>query len=156
LCSGRAAGRKQGNGFPMNSISLWLLRLATLSGLAMSVSLCQAQESGRVLFVDCSRAESGDGSARAPWNGLAPLNALALAAGDTVRLRRGMTCHGLLAPQGSGTQERPIRLTAYGEGPRPKIVADAHMEEALKLFNQQYWDIDSLDIAGGTTYGVFI
>jgi hypothetical protein len=41
-------------------------------------------------------------------------------------------------------------------GSRPQIVADAKAEEALRLFNQQYWEIDSLDIAGGTTYGIFI
>ena len=28
--------------------------------------------------------------------------------------------------------------------------------QALLLFNQEYWQIDSLDISGGTTYGVFV
>ncbi len=63
---------------------------------------------------------------------------------------------GALAPKGSGAEGAPIRLTAYGEGPRPKLVAPRQSEEALRLFNQQYWDIDSLDLAGGNTYGVFI
>jgi hypothetical protein len=140
----------------VNAIGLRFVRLAALLGFAMTMNVCEAQGTGRVLFVDCSRTESGDGSSQAPWNSLAPLNAFALAPGDTVRLRRGSKCHGALMPQGSGTSEMPIRLTAYGEGSRPQIVADAHMEEAFKLFNQQYWEIDSLDIAGGTTYGVFI
>jgi hypothetical protein len=61
----------------------------------------------------------------------------------------------MLAPKGSGAEGAPIRLTAYGEGPRPKVIA-RQGEEALRLFNQQYWDIDSLDISGGNTYGVFI
>jgi len=69
---------------------------------------------------------------------------------------RGTECHGILAPQGSGSAQAPIRLTAYGEGTRPRIVADAASEESLRLFNQEYWDIDSLDFSGGSTYGVFI
>ena len=49
-----------------------------------------------------------------------------------------------------------IRLTAYGEGARPKIVAGAGDRQALLLFNQEYWQIDSLDVAGGSRYGIFV
>jgi len=140
----------------MNSIGSWFARLAVALGLVMTGSVCEAQGAGRVLYVDCGRTEGGDGSLQAPWNSLAALNAFALAPGDTVRLRRGSTCHGALTPHGSGTNAAPIRLTAYGEGPRPQIIADANTEEAFRLFNQQYWEIDSLDLAGGTTYGIFI
>jgi hypothetical protein len=76
--------------------------------------------------------------------------------GDTIRLRRGTACDGPLTPKGSGAEGAPIRLTAFGEGPRPKLAAPRTSEEALRLFNQQYWDIDSLDISGGNTYGIFI
>ena len=76
--------------------------------------------------------------------------------GDTIRLRRGTKCDGPLTPRGSGAEGAPIRLTAFGEGPRPKLAAPRTSEEALRLFNQQYWDIDSLDISGGNTYGIFI
>ncbi|MGO8720909.1 MAG: right-handed parallel beta-helix repeat-containing protein [Acidobacteriaceae bacterium] len=84
------------------------------------------------------------------------MNASEFAPGDTIYLKRGTVCHGTLAPQGSGAEGAPIRLTAYGEGPRPKVMAEASAEESLRLFNQQYWDIDSLDLAGGRTYGIFI
>ena len=47
-------------------------------------------------------------------------------------------------------------MTAYGTGARPKIVAASGSEQALKLFNQEYWDIDSLDLSGANTFGVFI
>ena len=65
-------------------------------------------------------------------------------------------CAGSFAPKGSGAQDHIIRLTAYGSGARPKIVAPSAARQALLLFNQQYWQIDSLDIAGGNTYGVFV
>jgi hypothetical protein len=130
--------------------------LAALIGLMTAANLSHAQQPAHRIHVDCSRSVGGDGSLQAPLNTLAALNALSLAPGDTVLLRRGSSCPGTLMPQGSGTEAQPIRLSAYGEGARPRIVADQQAEEALKLFNQQYWDIDSLDIAGGTVYGVFI
>ena len=95
-------------------------------------------------------------SAQSPWNRLDPLNATNFAPGDTIYIKRGAVCHGRLAPGGSGTEGAPIRLTAYGEGPRPKIVAAESDQESLRLFNQQYWNIDSLDLRGGRVYGIFI
>jgi hypothetical protein len=29
-------------------------------------------------------------------------------------------------------------------------------EESFRLFNQEYWDIDSLDFSGGRIFGIFI
>lgn len=119
-----------------------------------AAGICSAQQ--RAFYVDCSRAQSGNGSINSPWNDLASISTTTLQPGDVVHLRRGTTCHGVLAPRGSGSAEQPIRLTAYGNGARPRIIAGSNVEEALHLFNQQYWNIDSLDISGGNTYGVFI
>jgi hypothetical protein len=116
--------------------------------------ICSAQQ--RALYVDCSRAQNGNGSINSPWNELASINNTTLQPGDVVHLRRGTACHGTLAPRGSGSVGQPIRLTAYGEGARPRIIGGSKPEETLHLFNQQYWDIDSLDISGGNTYGIFI
>lgn len=112
---------------------------------------------GQTYYVDCSARIPGNGSSpQTAWNSLAQVNAAVFAPGDIIRLRRGTQCGGALAPKGSGDSTASIRLTAYGEGPRPKIIAGAAPEEALRLFNQQYWDIDSLDLSGGHTYGIFI
>jgi hypothetical protein len=46
-------------------------------------------------------------------------------------------------------------VDAYGTGPMPVVNGGAN-EEALKLFNQQYWGIKNLEITGGVLYGVFI
>lgn len=124
--------------------------------------VCAAQAApapahGRTFYVNCAAAVAGDGSTpQTAWNSLAQANAAEFSPGDAIRFLRGTTCEGALAPKGSGAEGAPIRLTAYGDGPRPKIVAPKPSEEALRLFNQQYWDIDSLDISGGSTYGIFI
>jgi hypothetical protein len=129
--------------------------LAVLTLLVAGAGWCSAQ-AGRTLYVDCSRSLNGNGSMASPWNDLKAINELTLEPGDSVRLRRGTACHGSLKLHGSGSVGHPIRLTAYGEGPRPRIIAGTSAEESLRLFNQQYWQIDSLDLSGGNTYGIFI
>ncbi|MGB7190686.1 MAG: right-handed parallel beta-helix repeat-containing protein [Acidobacteriaceae bacterium] len=134
--------------------------LSCISALACGVLCAQAAPhpgSGRIFYVDCSARQAGDGaSPQSAWNSLARINATAFSPGDTIRLRRGTECQGSLELKGSGAEAAPIRLTAYGEGARPKIVAGKSAKQALLLFNQQYWDIDSLDISGGTVNGIFI
>jgi hypothetical protein len=141
-----------------------LFRSTLLSLLALLVAIpagrAQASTpspSRRHFYLDCGAAQNGDGlSPQSAWNTVAALNAASFGPGDVVALRRGTTCHGSLAPSGSGADGAPIRLTAYGEGSRPQIVSDPNAAEALRLFNQQQWEIDSLDLAGGRTNGVFI
>jgi len=112
--------------------------------------------SPHAFYIDCSAAVNGDGSINHPWNGLAAAEAHPFAAGDRVALARGTVCHGSFAPQGSGTEGKIIRLTAYGQGPRPQLIAPATARQALLLSNQEYWQIDSLNLSGGSTYGVFV
>ena len=113
-------------------------------------------EPAHAYFLDCSAATSGDGSLAHPWNALAQAEAHPFAPGDRIALKRGTVCKGAFAPQGSGNAEHIIRLSAYGAGPRPRIVAPSTARQAFLLFNQEYWQIDSLDIAGGSQYGVFV
>ena len=58
-------------------------------------------------------------------------------------------------PQGSGAVSAPIVIDAYGTGAQPEISGD-NAEATLKLFNQQYWEINNLEIAGGHLYGVYV
>ena len=107
-------------------------------------------------FVDCSQSANGDGSRPHPWNSLGAVSTQVFLPGDTIKLRRGTTCRGSLSLHGSGNPAARIRLTAYGEGPRPKIVAGNQVTQALLLKNAAYWQIDSLDISGGNTYGLLV
>lgn len=114
------------------------------------------QTNGVHWFVDCSRAALGDGSEVAPWNSLAAAEAHPFAASDRIALARGTVCRGSFSPQGSGSEGSPIRLTAYGQGPRPRIAGTAGDRQVLLLFNQEYWQIDSLDLSGASKYGIFV
>ena len=131
-----------------------VILLAVVLGSSMAHSV--AQSAGRTFYVDCTSSGNGSGTRDSPWNDLATVNAAAFAPADILEFRRGTACRGSLSPHGSGSKDAVIRITAYGEGSRPRIIAQASAEESFHLFNQQYWDIDSLDLSGGTTYGVFI
>lgn len=129
------------------------LALAIVAG----TGLCSAQAAARAFYVDCGAATSGTGTAaNSPWNTLTTVNVHGFQPGDTIALRRGSTCEGTLAPEGSGAAGEPIRLTSWGTGPRPKVIAPRSAEAVLRLFNQEYWDIDSLDLSGASTWGVYI
>ena len=115
-----------------------------------------SQAPAHAYYIDCSGAAAGDGSSEHPWNSLDGAQAHLFAAGDRIALRRGTVCRGSFAPRGTGNASSTIRLTAYGNGPRPRITATGGDRQALLLFNQQYWQIDSLDLSGSSTYGVFV
>src|ERR1700742_4583603 len=91
-------------------------------------------------YFDCSAATNGAGTQSSPWNALAKAKT-SFMPGDHLLLKRGVACNGTLAPQGSGSITAPIVIDAYGSGPVP-IINGGTAEEALTLFNQQYWEIN--------------
>jgi hypothetical protein len=130
------------------SLCVGLMKVAAVPASAAATS--------QTFHVDCSAPENGDGSIQHPWNNLATAETHEFAPGDTIAIARSTVCNGAFAPRGSGNEGHIIRLTAYGVGHRPKIVAPSTARQALLLFNQQYWQVDSLDISGGNKYGVFV
>jgi len=123
-----------------------------MTALAFTAS---AQTASASYYVDCSAKKNGSGSEASPWNSLAAANAAAWHAGDHLLFKRATTCAGQLAPQGSGIANSPIVIDAYGSG-KPPIIDGGDADEAVKLFNQQYWEISNLEIVGGNHYGVHV
>jgi Right handed beta helix region len=106
--------------------------------------------------VDCGLTSTGTPSAEKTLHTLGEVNKLEFGPGDTVLFKRGTTCRGALQPRGSGTEAAPIRIAAYGEGSLPRIVDGFKDTTAFRLRDQQFWEIESLDISGSTTYGVLV
>ena len=134
-----------------------LARLALALGLLLPRPAHAERLSSRTFYLDCGKgddAAAGD-SPSAAWGSLDRVSRQAFSPGDRILLRRGTQCEGALWPKGSGQPQAPITLSAYGAGPRPVIKAGSR-DAALKLFNQQYWEISSLDLSGGQPRGVFI
>ena len=123
-----------------------------------SSNVAEDEAGGIKYYIDCGAPETnGDGRSPAkPWHSLDTVNARSFLPGDAILLKRGTECHGSLWPKGSGSPTAVIHLSAYGQGPRPKVIAAPNAEEAFKLFNQEYWDLDSIEFSGGTIFGVFV
>lgn len=89
------------------------------------------------------------------WKSLSKINASTFGAGDVILLRAGGVWEGQLWPKGSGAEGRPIRLGKYGEGAQPAIAGKGLAEDAVLLKNQEYWEIEDLDVSNtGAQSGV--
>jgi hypothetical protein len=135
-----------------------IARAAIVDARQGSPNIGANKAEGVSYYVDCGAAQTdGDGRSHVtPWHSLDALNEHSFLPGDSIYLKRGTECHGLLWPKGSGSATAVIHLAVYGQGPRPKVIAGKGDEEAFKLFDQEYWDVDSIEFAGGTLFGVFV
>ena len=79
--------------------------------------------SGADYYIDSvDGSDSNDGlSIRTPWKSHMKAESASLAAGDVVHFKRGSAFSGNIRISESGTADKPIRLTAYGEGELPKF-----------------------------------
>lgn len=108
-------------------------------------------------YVDCGAGSDhnrGD-SATTAWGTPGKVSETTFAPGDSILFRRATQCDGSVWPKGSGADGMPIRIGAYGTGSLPVIHA-GKAEAAIKLFDQQYWEVENLETSGGAPYGVFI
>lgn len=82
-----------------------------------------------------------------PWKSLTNVNQTDFMPGDTIFLARGNHWYGYLRPQGSGSEDNPIVITAFGEGNKPLLIGTGEPGKGVvTLFNQSYWEISSLEI----------
>ena len=56
----------------------------------------------------------------------------------------------LLAPKGSGTADRPIVLSSYGDGSAPELNGRGVVNDVVQLTNQEHWDVSNLEISNMT------
>jgi hypothetical protein len=89
-----------------------------------------------------------------PWKTLAKVNSTTFAPGDRILFKSGGTWTGQLWPKGSGTAENPIVIEKYGGDARPLINGAGQAEDAVLLKDQEYWEINDLEITNwGSTAG---
>jgi len=66
--------------------------------------------------------------------------------GDRIFLKSGSVWTGQLWPKGSGTEREPIVIDKYGNGPLPVINGAGLAEDSVLLKNQEYWEIQNLEV----------
>ena len=108
-------------------------------------------------YLDCNAGSDVADSLtpQTAWRTVAKANSYVFQPGDSLLLRRGSRCEGMLWPKGSGTEKLPIHVGAYGQGALPILHGGAE-SAGFNLHNQQYWEIENLEVIGGSPYGVRI
>jgi hypothetical protein len=107
-----------------------------------------SRSSGQAYYVDSAGGsdENPGTSAEAPWKTLDKVNRRNFRAGDAILLKSGSKWTGQLWPKGSGTEDQPIIVDKYGGEAKPIIEGGGRAEAAILLKNQEYWEINNLEI----------
>ena len=102
-------------------------------------------------YVSNSGDDANDGlSPETAWKTIARVNQDTYIPGDKILFERGGEWENTtLQPQGSGSAEAYITIGAYGDetAHAPRIAANGKVNDALYLYNQEYWEICDLDIS---------
>ena len=124
--------------------SMWMISCLVL---AISVALPE-RYSATTYFVDSvSGNDSYPGtSAERPWKSLAHVNATTFHPDDRILFKSGSAWEGQLWPKGSGDLQHPIVIDRYGGDALPVINGNGLAEDTLLLKNQEYWEVDNLEI----------
>ncbi|MDH6129142.1 right-handed parallel beta-helix repeat-containing protein [Kitasatospora sp. GP82] len=129
------------------SLCVTPLVAAAPAGAAQAV-----RSGGQQYYVDCSAGNDAAAgtSSGAAWRTLARVDQATFQPGDSVLLRSGTTCTGVLSPHGSGTASQPIVVNSYGGTARAAIDGGG-ARAAVFLENVQGWELRNLDISDRVT-----
>jgi len=107
-----------------------------------------AERTPMIFYVDSREGDDSHAgtSSAMPWKSLEKVNATTFLPGDHVLLKSGSMWQGQLWPKGSGVEGKAIKIGTYGGGVKPMINGRGLFEDAVLLKNQEYWEIEGLEI----------
>ena len=133
----------------------WLIGLCLVIAFLLlgQLSAFAADSSGTTYYVD---AQNGSDNASglnptSAWKTLSKVNGIEFQPGDRILFKANNTWGGQLWPKGSGNAEKSIIIDRYGEGENPHIQGNMDEGAAVYLFNQQYWEINNLEITNASS-----
>lgn len=155
-------------GIVRRPIAWWLVALLFAFSLAFLIKgehseVRKLQVSGASYYVDAIAGnDDNTGTDRGrPWKTLIKVNETTFHPGDRLLMKSGSVWSGQLSPKGSGAAGQSIVVDAYGGDALPVINAEGKFEDAVLLKNQEYWEIQHLEItnhggAAGIHRGVHV
>ncbi|MFZ4549831.1 MAG: fibronectin type III domain-containing protein, partial [Bacteroidales bacterium] len=88
------------------------------------------------------------------WKTLAKVNATTFGPSNKILFKAGGVWVGRLYPKGSGISGNPIIIDMYGTGNKPLIDGNGLTGTGVVyLYNQQYWEINNLEITNNASSG---
>ena len=110
------------------------------------------QGDGRYYISSSLGSDSNDGSIESPWETISKVNSLKLEPGNKVLFKKGDTFKGRLKIKDSGTEDKPIVISSYGEGEKPVLTGQVGGEgggdyqEAIYVLNSDNLVFTDLEI----------
>ncbi len=126
-------------------------RLAPLQLVALAACLCLCASAAwsTTYYVD-SAGGNDNWNGTSPgtaWQNLTKVNTVTFSPGDEILLKAGSVWNGQqLYPKGSGSAANPIVVDTYDTGAKPLINGAGAHQEAVHLYNQEYWEISNLEV----------
>lgn len=132
------------------SITMVLIILISIISTILPQSTFASIGAGTTYYVDSEGGDdASDGlSAATAWKSLTKVSAATFQPGDRILLKAGSEWTGeQLHPLGSGAEGSPITINMYGgAAPLPKLNGAGVIDSVVEFYNQQYWDINNLEI----------
>lgn len=100
-------------------------------------------------FFDSSFSSEGDGSKEKPFSSLSSISKLSLSGGEKILLKKGSSFLGDFSLKDiHGSKEKPIIISSYGDGNRPKIIGQNKLGDGvLSISNCSYITVEGLEIS---------
>ncbi len=138
---------------------IWRLALFASAALCFLLVLFAHSKSpvaaagAQTFYVDAQNGnDAADGnSPEKAWKSLARVNSTTFLPGQHILFKSAGRWKGQLWPKGSGTAGQPIFVSSYGGGVKPVIECAGAAEDAVLLKNQEYWEIEGLEITNTGT-----
>lgn len=130
---------------PLPTACLLVLVLAACAGCAR---LNPAAATGRTWYLD-SRTGDDRNNGQTPetaWRTLDRVRTIRFGPRDRLLLRAGGRWTGGLQLHGAGSQDAPVIVGRYGDGPPPLLAGEGKVNTVVMLRNGRYWEITDLEI----------
>lgn len=119
-----------------------------------------AEAAGRSYYVnsipDSGCRNEGPGTLEEPWCDFTPANSTSFGPGDELLLARGAEWNQELVMDSRGSADNWLRIGAYGEGDRPKIIGNGqYSDQGIRLVNPSYVMVEDVEI-GHMGVGIYI
>lgn len=138
------------------SVLLAVLMIFTVSPAAFAGNTEPESRESSVFYIDSENGnDENDGKSEdTPWKTVAAASANIYAPGDKVLFRRGQTFTGTFITQGSGSEDAPVTVSAYGEGADPVLTSEYGM--VFIICNVSNWIAENLEVTAPNASGITI
>ena len=136
-----------------NRISAGIARFALIAGFCIVLPL---QAAHTKYYVDATGGNDAAAGTSRPtaWKSLSKINGTTFGPGDTILLKTGSVWTGSLSPQGSGASGSPNVIDTFGAGAKPIINANGAVANTFSLNNQNYWEVNNLELTNDDNFSV--